>query len=184
MGLDDGDKYDPPGVKVSSPGVKVSSPSGVAQCVALWINACHRDVSECSDKFSGRGDEGKVLDMLSRIMARLDSLGEKVGKPWRGRSTVLRMCALHQSCFVSIARTCCCASWACQSVPDCPCYSTTGFGNESCRDKNRVMLHVVAHIYIYIYIYILGPGGGPGPGGRNQINAERNPEPENGRFLS
>jgi len=35
MGLDnDGDKYDPPEVKVSSPGVKVSSPSGVAQCVA------------------------------------------------------------------------------------------------------------------------------------------------------
>ena len=35
MGLDDdGDKYDPPGVKVSSLGVKVSSPSGVAQCVA------------------------------------------------------------------------------------------------------------------------------------------------------
>ena len=42
------------------------------------------------------------------------------------------------------------------------CYSTTDFGNESCRDKNRVMLHVVTHIYIYIckhlslslYIYI------------------------------
>ena len=35
MGLDDeGDKYDPLGVKVSSPGVKVSSPAGVAQCVA------------------------------------------------------------------------------------------------------------------------------------------------------
>ena len=40
-------------------------------------------------------------------------------------------------------------STRCQSVPDCPCCSPTDFGNESCRNKkkNRVVLHVVVHMY-------------------------------------
>ena len=74
------------------------------------------------------------------------------------------MCALHQSCFVSIARTSCCASWGCQSVPDCPCDSATDFGNESCRNKNRVVLHVVAHMYnegvvfgLAYHYYVIAP---------------------------
>ena len=30
----------------------------------------------------------------------------------------------------------------------------TNFGHENCRNKNRVVLHVVIHIYIYIYIHV------------------------------
>ena len=52
----------------------------------------------------------------------------------------------------------------CQSVPDCPCFSTTDFGNESCRNKNRVVLHVVAHMYnegvvsgLAYHCYVIAP---------------------------